>query len=724
MKKKSPTAINTTDQALTIIVVLFHFLLFATPLFFTFNTSELFEFNKMILTYAVTILIAGGWLTRMVLQGRIILKRTYLDIPISLFVISQFLSTIFSIHQPTSLLGYYSRFHGGLASTITYVVLYYAFVSNVQKKHLPSLFITTFASGLTVSVYAALEHFGHSFSCFMVENGQSFGVDCWIQDVKTRVFASFGQPNWLAAYLIMLIPVGTAVSLQLKQKNVLRYIYAAVTVLFFLVVLYTRSRSGFFGIAAGMGVFVLLALAKWRLWKPSSISEFTATKKLPLLLLIGGVLLVVAYYGTPINPSITQLFSSSTPAAVETQPINPTAPVVNRLDIGGTDSGEIRTIVWEGAIKVWQRYPLFGSGVETFAYSYYLDRPAAHNLVSEWDFLYNKAHNEFLNYLATTGLVGLISYVLVLGWAGFIAIRKIFKSDTLHDSALLLIAIVSSITALSISNFFGFSTVMVTVLMYIFFGVISILNDSPIVMTEAKSVKKSASELSYLYFSIIAMVCVFLLNMVYQYWKADILYAKGSSLLNAGYFQEGIVELQTAIRKNPEAEFYDELATQYSRYAFSLAQQNELQDAQTLMAASIQASDMVMVLNPNQLNFYKTRAGVFITLAQMNADLLKNAKETLQQGVQLAPTDAKLLYNLGVVEISLNEKEAGSKSLEKAVALKPNYEAARLQLANVYDELGKKQEALEQVEYIVNEIAPQNQAALDKIASLSATLKE
>lgn len=723
MKKKTQVTTTTNDQALTTIVILFHFLLFATPLFFTFNTSELFEFNKMILTYAITVLIAGAWLTRMVLQGQVIVKRTYLDIPIILFVISQLLSTIFSIHPATSLLGYYSRFHGGLLSTITYVVLYYAFVSNIKKKHLPALFITAFTSGLVVSLYATLEHFGHSFSCFMVDNGKSFGVDCWIQDVKSRVFASFGQPNWLAAYLIMLIPVGTALVLQLKQKPLLRYVYSGITLLFFLVLLYTRSRSGFFGLAVGMAVFGLLVVLKWQLWKIPAISEFTATKKIPLALLISGILIVVALNGTPLSPSIAQLSSPSQPT--QNAATDPTAPVVNRLDNGGTDSGEIREIVWKGAINVWKRYPVLGSGVETFAYSYYLDRPVAHNLVSEWDFLYNKAHNEFLNFLATTGVVGLISYVVLLGWCGFFAIRKIFKADTLQDSALLLIAVISSIIALSVSNFFGFSTVMVTILMYLYFGIVSIVNDSPLVLAEAKTAKKNASETSYLFFSIIAMACVFLLNMVYQYWKADVLYSKGSALLDAGYFQEGMADLQAAIKKNPgEAEFYDELATQYSRYAFSLAQQQELQDAQTLMALSMQASDTVLILNPRQLNFYKTRAGVYITLAQMNADLLHKAKETLQQGVELAPTDAKLLYNLGVVEISLDEKEAGRNTLEKVVEMKPNYEAARIQLANVYEELGNKEAALEQLQFVVKEIAPHNQAALDKIASLSATPKK
>jgi len=86
------------------------------------------------------------------------------------------------------------------------------------------------------------------------------------------------------------------------------------------------------------------------------------------------------------------------------------------IRVGGSDSMDIRKVVWQGAIELGQRYPLFGPGVETFAYTYYWVRPAAHNLLSEWDFLYNKAHNEYLNFLATTGFFGLFSYLLLITW--------------------------------------------------------------------------------------------------------------------------------------------------------------------------------------------------------------------------------------------------------------------------------------------------------------------
>ena len=38
------------------------------------------------------------------------------------------------------------------------------------------------------------------------------------------------------------------------------------------------------------------------------------------------------------------------------------------IDIGITESGVIRNIVWQGAVDIFRHYPLIGSGVETFAF--------------------------------------------------------------------------------------------------------------------------------------------------------------------------------------------------------------------------------------------------------------------------------------------------------------------------------------------------------------------
>ena len=84
-------------------------------------------------------------------------------------------------------------------------------------------------------------------------------------------------------------------------------------------------------------------------------------------------------------------------------------------------------MVWKGAIDIWLHNPIFGTGLETFAFAYYQYRPAAHNMTSEAQFLYNKAHNEYLNYLATTGTVGIVTYLLMIGGFLFLSLQTLFK---------------------------------------------------------------------------------------------------------------------------------------------------------------------------------------------------------------------------------------------------------------------------------------------------------
>jgi len=204
-----------------IIPILFACLFFLVPLFFTSVNSELFEFNKTILLYLFTILITSTWITRMALQKKLVFERTFFDIPLVLFLASQILSTIFSIDPHTSIFGYYSRFNGSLLSTLCYLLLYWAFVSNCKAKDAHKVIKVSLVSAAIVSLYGIFEHFGHSFSCLIFQG--NFNVDCWIQRVQERVFATLGQPNWLAAYLIILIPIVWAKMLEAKKNSIFTF---------------------------------------------------------------------------------------------------------------------------------------------------------------------------------------------------------------------------------------------------------------------------------------------------------------------------------------------------------------------------------------------------------------------------------------------------------------------------------------------------------------------
>jgi len=701
-----------------LILVTIHLMFLVVPFFFTWVNEELFEFPKMLLTYGFTIVIAGLWVGRMINEKRIIIRQTAFDWPLLLFLIAQILATIFSIDPHTSIFGYYTRFHGGLLSTITYLVLFYALVSNVSKTQLKKLLITIFISALGVTLYAIPEHFGYSPSCLLIIG--KFDVSCWVQDVQNRVFATFGQPNWLAAYVITLIPLGIVLSATGKKtatgKKRLGEIFFSITTLtLFITLLFTQSRSGMAGFLASM----LLLIPGLIFIKSKQQDLIKNTKK--YVWLLGSMLLIAVMNGTIFSPPLLKLLIPENTPLVDVNPTN-TNTAVNRLEIGGTDSGEIRKIVWQGAVNVWKRYPWFGSGVETFAYSYYQDRPLAHNNVSEWDFLYNKAHNEFLNFLATTGIVGLGTYLLLFVWLIVVSLKIIFKPTqkfSITDQTIIL-ALLSGLLALSVSNFFGFSTVMVSILLFIYLSFVAMIDAHK--LEKSFFIRKQTLSLSVIQIFALIITClgiIILLSKVVRIWVADKNYAYGNSYLAAGHNLEGLESLQTAVMLRPsEALFHNQLAHTYSKLAVLLDQQDESTASAEFKQAALDESELTLLLNPRHLNFYKSQARIMITLSQLDPQLLTLAKQTLEAGLQLAPTDAKLMYNLGLVEIALDQTDTGIKTLETTIKMKPNYEAARMALGKQYESLNKPNQALEQYQYIYDHITGQNQFINDKLTEL------
>ena len=507
--------INVASDA--VLTLSFHLLFFFVPLFFLPFNFELFEFNKMMAVYFFASLILGAWLIKSITGKKFQIARTPLDIPILLFLASQILSTLFSIDPHLSVFGYYSRFNGGLLSIVTYIFLYYAFVSNFSKEHVFSLLKASLSGGLIVSVWGISEHFGHSFSCFAIQ-GQ-FTVSCWVQDVQSRVFATLGQPNWLAAYMAILVPLSLgffikschpeADSDRLKDPvniksqrdssgKALRmtswfksFVYFFLSLLFFSTLLFTKSKSGFLGIVVAM-VFFCLAVS----------IRFKKKIIVPLLFVICSLLFVSFLFGAPIESinrfTLPQL-NKTTNNKEQITPITP-PPSEGLLESGVTGSDEIRKIVWKGAIDIFKAYPVFGSGVETFAFSYYKFRPVEHNMTSEWDFLYNKAHNEYLNYLATTGSVGIITYFLFIlvfivtvlkwevrneKWDTEVGSENFLKSKNqniqplhLTSHIILLTSLLCAWLSILVTNFFGFSVVVVQLFFYLIPAMMVVLSSN------------------------------------------------------------------------------------------------------------------------------------------------------------------------------------------------------------------------------------------------------
>jgi hypothetical protein len=724
---------------------LFNILLIFTPFLFTWFNEELFEFNKMLFVYLIAILVGGCWMARMILEERLIFRTTVLDWPLLVFVSSQVLATLFSIHPPTSIFGYYTRFHGGLLSTFSYAVLYWALVSNFNFNQVKTFLRSALLAGIAVSLYAIPEKVGISPSCIIIR-GQA-NVECWVQDVKHRVFATFGQPNWLAAYLIMLIPLGISFYLnilniktdktRLKQKQITQtkattiasWWLLALSVMW-IALLFTNSRAGLAGIGAGLVVLVLLKL---RLLKLNNQPLFGKSNKqffIPLLIFISTTIII----GTDFTPTLKDLYLKFASSSAPTQEASPTpaARGTTNPNINITPSEKIRMIVWRGAVKIWQRYPVFGSGPETFAYSYYLDRPMMHNLVSEWDFLYNKAHNEWLNYLATSGLVGLLSYLWLIGTSLWIGLKLSLKTNPVKNQDFVL-GLLAGLVALHISNFLGFSTVMVSVLWVVFAAGLSLIyiQHKPDMSIRSQQDKTQNKQLTHRpgVFKIFTLIMLVLIQLhliagVVKIWWADYLYTQAKNHLSIDEYEAGVTKLQQAIQLRPnQALFYDELANAYAEIAAQFSQLKETETAQEYAQLAIEAADTTLRLNPHQLNFYKTRSSVFTQLATLDPAYLQEAHDALLAAQALAPTDPKLVYHQGLIVLAQGQTEKTIKLIRQAIEMKPNYHQARYKLAQIYEQQENYAAALEQYRFILDYLIPNDRNLQQKVQELGGKLE-
>jgi putative inorganic carbon (hco3(-)) transporter len=731
----------------------FYALFLVTPLVFTSATSELFEFPKMWLTFTFALIIGSSWVLKMILQKRIFIKRTPLDIPLILFLVSHVISTIFSLDSHVSLWGYYSRFNGGLLSIISYLLLFYALISNLHLKHVLNILKLSIFSGLIVAAWGLPSHFGYDPTCFIFRG--NFDTSCWTDAFKPtiRMFSTLGQPAWLAAFMSILIPVSIAYFLDVtndrKQetgnKKLLVASYLLLAALFYACLTYTNTRGGFIGFWIANSAFWSILFFK-KIFDRKIYLRYFLIFNLAFLgfnFLQG---LPIAQVSRFTLPELTK--TSSAPSNTTT--LTPAAGA-----LGGTDSGKIRLLVWQGAINAWKEHVLFGTGVETFAYAYYQYKPQEHNLTSEWDFLYNKAHNEYLNYLTTTGVFGLGSYLFIIGvflfhvYKGFLKdyVAKLLKKNKKNNTAiqqfntiphdteksrnvLLIIGLFSGWVSILVSNFFGFSVVIVNLYFFLIPAFVFILGG---VLKPEKawifprnreeetllSIEKLTMAQGLLLAALIVITSFASFSLI-NYWRSDRAYATGSSLNKGGAYQEAFPYLIEAASIKPREPVYnDELSLNMGTLAAALSLQKDASTAAEFKEQAVALSDMVVATHPNNIVFWKNRVRLFYTLAQAEPANEKayytKAHEAISRAHDLSPNDAKVLYNLAVLEGQLGNTDKAIGYLTETVKLKPNYRDAYFALALFYDQEGEREKAVQILEYIVQNISPQDEQAKETL---------
>ncbi len=627
------------------------FLFFIVPLAMVPFTSELFEFNKMMLIYTAASLVFLIWSLKMIVQNRLIFKRSIFDIFFLLFLLTQILSTIFSIDFHTSIFGYYGRFNGGLISIIAYLTLYYGYVSNFDRSFTKKALKVALLSSVIVILWGIPGKLGVDASCVLFT--RKLNNSCWTDQFRPaeRMFSTLGQPNWLGQYLLITFFPAYYFFCKNKKRtiNFLLFLYLILSAM---CILFTRSRSAIGVLVVGAVVF------------PLFLSSYQ--KKIRVLVVF--LIMAVILFKTGVA-KIDRFFEISTYLPKKIEKNISVKLKADKLNI--TESFDIRKIVWQGAVDLGNTYPFFGTGVETFAYSYNFVRPKAHNLTSEWDFIYNKAHNEYLNYLATTGYSGVVSYLLVIA----VALLFLFKNLKRDELAF---PFIFSYISIIITNFVGFSTSSVNLYFYLIPAMAIVSTVGP---------EKKRQEMTRLtpkhYLLGLASILLTISTILYliNYYEADILYARAVGHYNNQDYQSSAGLLQKAQGLHYEHVYEDKLSYSLANLALLVSpEKSEKETVTRLKNASEYYNVKSLKTSPRNLYYWKTRAKNYYLFYQITLDKsdLEKGIEALETAKKFAPTDPKLDYNEAVYYSLIEKKSKAIAAIDRVIALKPDYNEAYL----------------------------------------------
>lgn len=328
-----------------------YFLIFLVPLIVNPYAFEVFFISKMSWLFVIVGSALLVSAIALLQKKKIQLQYTPLFVGWAAITgLSFLLSSIFSSAPTQSFWGLYQSMTGMLTALLIGAHLFLFAQLFRTKKTWRHTIQLTIGIGVAVSVYGIL---------------QKFGIDIIIhapdEQFVGRAYSTFGQPNMMGQFL--LIPLIAAL-IWIRKHPAIYGVCAAIlgTGLFL-----TENRASLIALGLVGGLFLLKKLK-------------LSPKKLGGILIVGAILLGIA--GTIIAPSIR--------------------------------SWNTRRILWSQSLPLASENPIIGAGPNTFYSEFQKVLP---NELYAFEGMYStphRVHSEFISILLDRGLLGLVTYIMML----------------------------------------------------------------------------------------------------------------------------------------------------------------------------------------------------------------------------------------------------------------------------------------------------------------------
>ena len=127
-------------------------------------------------------------------------------------------------------------------------------------------------------------------------------------------------------------------------------------------------------------------------------------------------------------------------------------------------SGTYRLANWYASMEIVKEFPLFGSGPGTF-YRAFTDYSLSIYHIYRPGYWVDLAHNDYVQYVATTGIVGLFTYMSFIAVILYRAVRRAAKNPAI-------VALCFAVVMFMVQNFFIFSLVATAPTFFIILGLL------------------------------------------------------------------------------------------------------------------------------------------------------------------------------------------------------------------------------------------------------------
>ncbi len=679
-----------------IIKGLIYLTVFLLPLFWLPFSFEAFEFNKQFLLFFLASLTLIFHLARMIFADREIRFRlSLLDISVLAFLLIAILSVVFSVDRVSSLFGFYGRFTNGLVGLLSVVTLYFLISSNTkpsvcslsssdkkegqisdsQKRGILTLdgLLKAFYSSVFFVVLISY------FSIFGVWQKLGLSRFSYLGVLSQRAFnPSSGSLQGLAVFLaVVLVLLCSLILTRKKGRPLATIFYYLFLISIFGLLILINFPPAWTVVLISLFAFIIFSLA-------SRVFREDVNR---LLLII--LLLIVSSFFLFFNHS--SFF---------------------RLSFLGLPQEQLlsQKVSWEtswNALKSGTKPFLLGSGPGTFRYDFSKFKPLSFSKSPLWAIRFDRAASYLSEILATMGVAGVFSYLVLIGVFLSICCSLLFrkkKEGELEEEKKTSLVVLSAFLALISAHIFYYQN---TVLLFAFWFVLAIGSAVLPHSSKEKTISfKNFPELGlvfssiFLIFSLVILVSYYLGARIYL---ADCYYRRSFLASDIG---KKIQLLEKAVGLNPYFSTYQIVLAQ--DYDFQIKQKGGREVANWAKRA-VDLAKGATENWPNDVATWETLGIIYRDIRPISTGSAGDfAIKAFKKAIDLEPGNPVLFTELGKLYISSDIKKA-REYFAKAEELNPAYLDASLQEALTYEAEGKTEEAIKHLEKIVENNSPNYQ---------------